>query len=432
MRNVTRSVMQRLVVLVVLVGLMLPGLASTGAVQGQEAETLPYAAHGPYPVGTREVVIDASGESPLEATLWYPALNPDGAAEQVLYQYGLLALPGAAIQDAAPDAAGGPYPVVIFAHGFGGLRYQSLFLTEHLASWGVVVLAADFPGSNLATALTDPAAMAAGVVEGFATRPPDMLRQITYLDALPADDPLSGLLDMERLAVMGHSFGGYTALATAGAQLDLDALAAWCDEPVAFDWPEDALSPTPHTVRARSAEGRELRTTACFVLDQAGRLAELRGLDEIPTGPWPATTDPRLDAVVALAPWNVPALGEAGMASLSVPQLVMVGSADAITPPARDAFAAFDWANSPVNLLVEFDGAGHGLFTDLCDNPLVRALRSDLCGGDENSPFQRQQTQHVVTAFLLRAFTDAPVLDPWPDFSDVAALDGVRMVGASG
>ena len=39
--------------------------------------------------------------------------------------------------------AQGRFPLVVFSHGYGGLRTQSSFLTAHLASWGFVVAAPD-------------------------------------------------------------------------------------------------------------------------------------------------------------------------------------------------------------------------------------------------------------------------------------------------
>ncbi len=48
--------------------------------------------------------------------------------------------PNAAVRDAALDRRGAPYPTILFFHGNGGVRAQSYFLTEHLASHGFVVV----------------------------------------------------------------------------------------------------------------------------------------------------------------------------------------------------------------------------------------------------------------------------------------------------
>ena len=44
--------------------------------------------------------------------------------------------------DAEP-ALGGPWPIILFSHGNQGIKEQSFFLTEHLASHGYLVVAPD-------------------------------------------------------------------------------------------------------------------------------------------------------------------------------------------------------------------------------------------------------------------------------------------------
>ena len=47
----------------------------------------------------------------------------------------------------------GPYPLIVFSHGNGGLGVQSFFLTEYLASHGYVVVCPDHTGNSLLTEL---------------------------------------------------------------------------------------------------------------------------------------------------------------------------------------------------------------------------------------------------------------------------------------
>ncbi len=54
-----------------------------------------------------------------------------------------------------PPAAG-DFPLVIYSHGNGGLRYVSAFLTEHLASHGFVVMAPDHTGNTASTSSSAP------------------------------------------------------------------------------------------------------------------------------------------------------------------------------------------------------------------------------------------------------------------------------------
>jgi predicted dienelactone hydrolase len=110
--------------------------------------------------------------------------------------------------------APGPFPLVVYSHGNGGLRYVSAFVTEHLASHGFIVVAPDHVGNTAIDAF-------AGTSEDRAQvsldRPVDVSETISaalagetgFEDTAPQTDP-------ESIGVIGHSFGGFTALALAG------------------------------------------------------------------------------------------------------------------------------------------------------------------------------------------------------------------------
>ncbi len=387
----------RLWIVGLVIALLVAGALPAAA---QRPDAPPYAQRGPHPVGTLEITIPgeegvAGREAPLSATVWYPALNPDELEEAARYRVGLFTLEGRALPDAAPDAANGPYPLVIFSHGSGGMRFQSLYLTEHLASHGFVVIAADHPGNTVQDALFggSDAAYLNGLIQNFGTRPLDILRQITYLDALPADSPLAGLMDMARIAVSGHSFGGYTALAAGGARLDTAAFRAWCAEPT--------LPEAPAAARLAELSPDNLRDNVCFLARSLPTIAERRGLDSLPDGLWPATTDPRIRAAVMLAPYNAPIFGPDGLAALTTPALIMVGSADSVTLPPRDAFAAFAYLGSADKTLAVLENGDHYLFADGCSAAAIRLGQFNRCS-DAVWDMGRAHdiTNHLVTAFL--------------------------------
>src|SRR5688572_17961570 len=82
---------------------------------------------GPYAVGATTLEFtDARGVS-LTVEVWYPA-DPDPG--MVPTGYGVLSVVRNAYRDPPPDRRGAPYPLVAFSHGYGGIRYQSTFLTE--------------------------------------------------------------------------------------------------------------------------------------------------------------------------------------------------------------------------------------------------------------------------------------------------------------
>ena len=112
-----------------------------------------YAERGPNEVGTIAFKLDDG----RRVQAWYPAA--DSATDLPLESFDLAGLlnPGLQAQIPAdkrplyeiaahPDAdagADGPYPVVLFSHGFAGFPEQSADLVTHLASWGFVVVAPD-------------------------------------------------------------------------------------------------------------------------------------------------------------------------------------------------------------------------------------------------------------------------------------------------
>ena len=177
---------------------------------------------GPWAVGltTTTMVDPARGDRSLPVDIWYPVDAADTAGvpqAQLDLVFTTLGLDGV-LADPVPSSAG-PFPLVVFSHGSGGVRFQSWFLMEALASHGFVVAAPDHVGNTATDALfgtTDPFA------EVARNRPRDVSFVIDQLLAQNDDrtDPLAPVVDPGNIAVVGHSFGGFTALAVAGGFLD--------------------------------------------------------------------------------------------------------------------------------------------------------------------------------------------------------------------
>lgn len=182
--------------------------ACGGGSSAQAPAATSYAAateRGPFGVGvtTLELIdrsrpLEANGEFPgsderaLTVEVWYPA---DPAAEE----------PEA--RDAELDRSSGPYPLIVFAHGFSGTRRQSVAYTQHLASHGYVVAAPDFPGSH-AGAPGGPRLSAA------LDQPGDVSFLIDELIAFDGTEGhlLEGAIDEAAIGMSGHSLGGLTTL----------------------------------------------------------------------------------------------------------------------------------------------------------------------------------------------------------------------------
>ena len=165
---------------------------------------------GSVPVGVRdETFVDTTRSTPangvapgapnrtMVTTIWYPARAAGGGT------------PGAAVPGAAPDAAGGPYPMVVFAHGFavGPQTYAAL-----LAGWasaGYVVVAPALPLLNGAA----PGGASHDDYNGPNFVDVDFVLHDALRRAATTGDVLSGMVDQSRIAVAGHSDGEVIAYA---------------------------------------------------------------------------------------------------------------------------------------------------------------------------------------------------------------------------
>jgi predicted dienelactone hydrolase len=103
-----------------------------------------------------------------------------------------------------PTEGEGPFPVVVFSHGFGSSPGAYYDLLESWAAAGVVVAAPTFPMTSEGSALVE-----AGVLD----QPADVSFVLTQVLALDGgDSELAGRIDATHVAVAGHSLGAMTTL----------------------------------------------------------------------------------------------------------------------------------------------------------------------------------------------------------------------------
>lgn len=190
-------------------------------------------ARGPFPVGVRTVQLTdlARQQRLLPTEIWYPASDAyagQDVAEATRDTYELMPGFPAVWQEAVRDAAvrAGTFPLIAFSHGFGGHRRQTTFLCTHLASHGYVVASLDHTGNTMLDVvqaimtfqssgqLPDPVAT---VKEFIAARPADIRFMIgQVLDGAVAD--IAARIDVNRIGMTGHSFGGWTTLAVTASE----------------------------------------------------------------------------------------------------------------------------------------------------------------------------------------------------------------------
>jgi len=171
---------------------------------------------------------------PLRVEVWYPATAASAALPRDEYDLRdeappeltatlsgveVTALAQDAARDVEVDLSAAPYPVVVFSHGNGGLRFQNFSLMTHLASHGYVVVAPDHTGDTLWDAITDGLDITA-VAQAF----PERLADLPFVAeaVVNTEGPLAGAADPERWAIMGHSFGASMSLALTERRMGQD------------------------------------------------------------------------------------------------------------------------------------------------------------------------------------------------------------------
>jgi len=144
--------------------------------------------------------------------------------------------------NAALKSAIESYPLVIFSHGLGGMRMQNTIQMEELASRGFIALAMDHPFDANITVFNDgssadyrSAIIGKVTTEEFwnirlpqiNTRVEDVSFVLDHIQEIQvADDGFWSKIDLERVGIMGHSFGGGTAIVASSRDTRLDACIA--------------------------------------------------------------------------------------------------------------------------------------------------------------------------------------------------------------
>ena len=152
----------------------------------------------------------------LDVIVWYPAsavADPVLLGESVFF-YGTHAMQNAPIST-------GRFPLILLSHGAGlGGRAEAMsWIATALAKAGFIVAAPTHPGN------TGPDRSAAETMKLW-LRPSDLLET---LDAITKSSVFQPHVNADRVGVLGLSMGGNTALSIAGARLDPELLARYCD-----------------------------------------------------------------------------------------------------------------------------------------------------------------------------------------------------------
>ncbi|ACK72910.1 protein of unknown function DUF1400 [Gloeothece citriformis PCC 7424] len=226
----------------------------------------------------------------------------------------------------------GKIPVVIFSHGLASRPEDFAEQARHLASYGYVVVLPNHPGSDIN--------QVRGLIEGFnrdifvlnefIDRPLDISFMIDVLESRNQEQ-FEGRLNLKSVGVAGHSFGGYGALAVAGATLNFDYLEKEC-----------------------SQQFRYLNVSL---------LLQCRAL-ELPRKEY-NFRDERVGAVFVANPVNSAIFGPEGLAKINLPVFLGAGTYDPATPVIFEQARSFPWFTVPNKYLLIIEGQAHVDFSQL-------------------------------------------------------------------
>ena len=347
------------------------------------------AERGAYSVGVRTIDLvhkdqidilnytkdsDSLYDRALKVEVWYPADVPKETRQMVTYNDHMgnansmdrplipFTFSGRAVRNSKPDLAQGPYPLIIVSHGYTGSRFLFTYLTENLASKGYVVASIGHTESTFQDA--------GGFNSTLLNRSLDVIFVLNTLADLTGKNEsfLAGMVNAELTALIGYSMGGYGVLNVAGAGYSPEAAQLF-------------------STMSNGSQALQKRVTGNPAFE--------------------ASIDPRIKAVVAMAPWGMERAvwNQQGLEGIRTPCLFIAGSEDDISGYERGIKAIYEGAVNADRYLLTYLNARH----NIAPNPppmesFQAGLHLDEYLRYADSVWDQRRinniNQHFVTAFL--------------------------------
>lgn len=223
-------------------------------------------------------------------------------------------------------------PVVVGSHGLASNIQHFRRQAEHLASYGYVVVLIQHPGSDdqRVRAMLEGFERELFDVNEFIDRPLDVSYVLDELERRN-ETQFASRLNLEAVGVMGHSFGGATAFALAGAEIDFAQLENDCSR-VIWD-PNISL------------------LLQCKALQLPRKTYNFR--------------DERVKAVIGINPVNSSMFGTSGLSQIEIPVALGAGTRDLATPAVLEQVRSFTWLTTPNKYLAVMEGQTHTNISEL-------------------------------------------------------------------
>lgn len=231
---------------------------------------------------------DEARNRPLITEVWYP-IDPATPAQTP----SSLWMRCNEARDAPISTSQSTYPLILMSHGLNGDRYNISWLAEALAANGYIVAAMDHYGNTWNNKIPE-----------SSIQPWERPRDISFvLDQLLEDPLLKDRIDSKKIGFAGYSLGGATGMWIAGAQM------------AALD---------PQLIKQHAG-------------DESGQIADEAFAKVDFTQAMKSYRDPRIHAIVVMAPALGWAFTEASLSQIDIPMMIVAPQKDDITPTEQNA-----------------------------------------------------------------------------------------------
>lgn len=275
----------------------------------------------------------------------------------------------------------GQIPVVIISHGLGSDRSTFAYLAEHLASYGFAVL---MP-LHIGTDTEQMARIMSGHgkplnPDNFLNRPLDITHALDAVEDKYANDPVwQGRLNLSKVGLFGQSFGAYTAVASAGADLELTAFAEKC-----ANKDSDFFLNMSLFLQCRAVE----------LPEQSYRLR-----------------DERVQAILAVNPLTSGVFNKETMGAINIPTMIVSGTMDTTTPALPEQIIPYTWLTTPDKYLLLVRPGTHFTFIGGGEESGAVPVPPQLIGPPPPAGFPYMQT--MATAFFQTYIADDQKYQPY-------------------
>ncbi|MCF2147576.1 alpha/beta hydrolase [Desmonostoc muscorum LEGE 12446] len=250
-----------------------------------------------------------------------------------------------------------PYPVIVISHGLAEDRNSFVYIAEHLhlASYGFAVAALDHPVANSKQFQQFLAGIASPPKPTeLIDRPLDVKYLLDELQRLnETDSKFQNKLNLQRVGLIGHSLGGYTALALAGGSFDFAKIRQECNP------------------------NRSLNISSFL---------QCRANDLKPDNY--SIKDDRIKAIMVMNPLNSVLFGKQGISKIAIPVMMVAASQDIFTPAVPEQIQPFSQLPSKDKYLALIENATHfSVQSDLPSSETVIPVPEGLLGPDRKSVY---------------------------------------------